>query len=82
MKYLIIALLILSSCKKDTKTPNTPSCDCYELHEVVTPQGFPAQMIWTFDYSTDTIPDNCDKDNGVWTYHGNANQYRYRTICQ
>jgi hypothetical protein len=81
MKYLIILSLIVASCTKQEKHNDT--CDCYEYHEKYGPIVINnlSYMQWNFEYQTTPGPDLCEKDNGQWIQYGNANQYRYRTIC-
>lgn len=83
-KLLILISLIALSCKKDEikQTSSTPTtCDCYERHEEKDFIQGTLQLSWVFTYNTTTQPDLCDKQTNEWVYSGNANQFRYKVIC-
>lgn len=73
-----ILLVLFNSCKKEE--PIKIECNCYEYHEAkeVNQQ---MQLVWTFDYKTNSLPDLCAKDNGQWVYSGSNSQYRYKVVC-
>ena len=84
-KLFILISLIALSCKKDKIKQATPTtCDCYERHEAIDTylgSNGQTQLGWLFQYNTTTQPDLCNKETGVWVYSGNANQFRYKVIC-
>jgi len=75
--FSLLLLVVLFSCNK---TPNEPSCNCVEYHEKLDFAPGTLNLTWQEDYSTDSIPDLCAKDNGTWIYNSNNTQ-RYRFIC-
>lgn len=85
MKNIIKALplLLLVSCKKDTKQttppPVEPTCDCYQRHENLSSNL--GQFSWVLDYETSPATDFCSKDDSVWNYNANG-AHRWRWICQ
>lgn len=79
MKKIIIISLLLVSCQPEPIEPNTNTCNCYERHEWLN-SNF-GTFTWELDYSTDTIPSDCNTDTGNWTYTNNDTK-RYRVICQ
>lgn len=82
-KLLILISLIALSCKKDEIKQATPTtCDCYERHEQKDFVQGTLNFTWVFKYNTTTQPDLCEKETGEWVYSGNAEQFRYKVICQ
>ena len=85
-----LALVGLTSCKKENVTPTAPilaiskNCNCYERHEAKEPYATSngtIQIDWKFKYNTTPQPDMCEKATGVWVYSGNATQFRYKVYC-
>lgn len=82
-KLFILISLIALSCKKDEiKQSTTTTCDCYERHEQKDFVQGTLNFTWVFKYNTTTQPDLCEKETGEWVYSGNAEQFRYKVICQ
>ena len=81
-KIFNIAILSigLMSCQPEPIAPTPNTCNCVEYHEQY--EFEPGTMIlgWQYDYTTDSIPDLCEKDNGTWIYNSNSTQ-RYKYIC-
>jgi hypothetical protein len=76
MKYIFLALILLS-CKKEAIQENKPTeCNCYEYHEKRNIQ----LDKWEFDYSTVGQPDLCSKQTGVWIYDSKVVN-RYKVNC-
>ena len=85
-KLFILISLIALSCKKDDIKQSTQAtkttCDCYERHEEKDFPNGSLQLSWVFKYNTTSQPDLCAKQTNEWVYSGNANQFRYKVICQ
>lgn len=85
-KLLILISLIALSCKKDEIQQATPTtCDCYERHEGNEPylaSNGSIKVGWLFKFNTTSQPDLCAKKTNEWVYSGNANQFRYKVICE
>jgi hypothetical protein len=87
-KLLILISLIALSCKKDEikQTSTTQAtCNCYERHEGNEPylaSNGSIKVGWLFKFNTTSQPDLCAKETGEWVYSGNAEQFRFKVICQ
>jgi hypothetical protein len=77
-----ILLFTLLSCKKDEVIKQPSTCNCYERHEQRDFEQGSLVLTWVFKYNTTTQPDLCAKQTNEWVYSGNANQFRYKVICQ
>ena len=68
MKKLFIISLLFASCQQENTSP--PTCQCYEYHERMMPNG-----VWANISTTTPIEDFCSKQDGNYVYVDAMNRY-------